>query len=148
MDSENYISIDVEADKDLVCTRWLKTVSSRNYRSTVIHFFKVIKKYRPVYWLLDMNRLSSPTMDDQRWTMQYINQALKGTSIKKVAVVLPNDLLLELVMERIWEGVDEELKKRIPAEYFRMTSQALRWLLPAYETEGLFREEAVKGKPD
>jgi hypothetical protein len=84
-------------------------------------------------------------MADQKWTIHYMSHALKGTSIQKVALVLPNDLLLELVVEKIWEGIGHQVQDKIPTEYFRLSSQALDWLLPASDTEGLFRAEAFNG---
>jgi hypothetical protein len=65
--------------------------------------------------------------------------------LKKIAIVLPDDLFLELVMEKIKDGIAGE-SGWLAIEHFRSYAQALDWLKNGRDTEGLFRFTSLQSE--
>ena len=147
MRSNSCIHIELNSDYNLVQSQWLRAVDSSEYRKYLKRTCHAIKINSVVYWLADLTRLSSPNMIDQKWTAELVGKLISGTHLRRIALVLPDDLFLEVVIEKIGEQVVRKTKNQIQIAYFNTHESAFQWLLSVKDSEGLFRED-LSSKPD
>jgi hypothetical protein len=141
MRSTPYISIELNSKYRLVQSQWLRAVDSTEYRKSLKRTYNTIKVNCVIGWLADLTRLSSPNMIDQKWTAELVGKRMSATRLRKIALVLPDDLFLEVVAEKIGEEVVRMTKNQIQIAYFNSHESAFQWLLSIKEKEGLFRDD-------
>ncbi|WP_299700686.1 STAS/SEC14 domain-containing protein [uncultured Pontibacter sp.] len=141
MPSTPYINIELNPEYNLVQSQWLRAVDSAEYRRSLKKTYDAIKVNSVVCWLADITRLSSPNMIDQKWTAELLGKRMSATRLRKIALVLPDDLFLEVVVEKIGEQVVRMTKNQIQIAYFNSHASAFQWLLSRKDSEGLFRED-------
>jgi hypothetical protein len=141
MSSTPCINIELNPKYQLVQSQWLRAVDSIEYRKYTKKTCDTIEVNSVVWWLADLTKLSSPNMVDQKWTAELVGKRMSGTRLRKIALVLPDDLFLEVVVEKIGEQVERLTKNQIQIAYFNCYAAAFEWLLAAKDSEGLFRDD-------
>ncbi|WP_157578683.1 hypothetical protein [Pontibacter roseus] len=130
----------------MVLTKWLRAVNSREYRSGISYFCRIIRKHSAASWMVDATRLCAPPLKDQNWTVNKISDSLLQTPLNRIAFVTSNDLFIEVVTEKIKEKLHQKTSNQILMESFRTYSQAFDWLFATRDKEGLFREDVIQGQ--
>ncbi|MHC2993835.1 hypothetical protein OB13_20465, partial [Pontibacter sp. HJ8] len=74
--------ISVEKGNNIILTKWLCAVTSSEYRFAVRYVLKAIRKAKVDFWLIDATRMSTPALQDQKWTIDWTSAALNGSSLK------------------------------------------------------------------
>lgn len=138
-----YITIQLVPSKSRLQSQWLRAVNSQEYRSSLIYFSRKIKAAKVSYWLADLTRLSSPNLHDQQWTAELIGSTVRSAKLKKIALVLPDDLFLEVVIEKIGEKVLQKTGNQVQISSFNNFQQACNWLESQIDIEGLFRQDGA-----
>jgi hypothetical protein len=138
-----YISVHMDQDRSLIHSAWLRTVDSQEYRIALNYFIHFICMHKVSYWLADITQLSTPNMYDQKWTVELIGSLLQDSYLKKIAVVLKDDLFMEVVLERISEEVSRVSDRYVQIEVFNNPAHADKWLMASQDIEGLFREDIM-----
>lgn len=141
MQSTPYINIELKPQYSLVQSQWLRAVDSTEYRKSLTKTYDTIKNNRVVCWLADATRLSTPNMIDQKWTANLVGERMSATALRKIALVLPDDLFLEVVAEKIGERIIRMTNNKIQIGYFNSHASALEWLIRLKDSEGLFRDD-------
>ncbi|MFD2515925.1 hypothetical protein ACFSRY_18785 [Pontibacter locisalis] len=126
---KDFLHYSLHPDKRLVRSRWLTHVDSTMYREGMLHMQKVIQERQALYWLYDASRFTTPDMSDQQWTLWGLGPLLAQTALKKIAVLVPQDVLLQTVAERIQLEAQPVLHNRVRMENFLGASEAEEWLL-------------------
>lgn len=138
-----YITIHLIPDKSLLQSQWLRAVNSQEYRSSLTYFSRKIKALKVNYWLADLTRLSSPNIHDQQWTAELLGATVRSAKLKKIALVLPDDLFLEVVIEKIGEEVLQKTGNQVQISSFSNPQEACEWLVSQVDIEGLFRQDGT-----
>lgn len=139
----DYFTVSLNQDKDMIQSAWLRAVDSEEYRVGIKHFFKRIRTSRVANCLLDFTRGSTPNINDQKWTAEFFGKGMHNTAVSKFAIVLPDDLFLEVVLEKIREGVIRLSDESLQIAFFNELDGAYTWLGAHMDTEGLFRSDLM-----
>jgi hypothetical protein len=138
-----YISVHMDQNRSLVHSAWLRSVDSHEYRIALNHFIHCVCMHKVSYWLADITQLSTPNMYDQKWTADLIGSILHQTYLKKIAVVLKDDLFMEVVLERMGDEVFKMTDTYVQIAIFHDLGHADDWLKTNQNVEGLFRDESM-----
>ena len=112
----------------LLLTKWLRTVNSQEYRASLLSFYQSVIDNQILYWIVDVTRISSPDMPDQKWTIDLLGPGICDTHLKRIAFILPDDLFLEVVTEKMADEVLKLCEGQVEIAYFRDYEQAFSWL--------------------
>jgi hypothetical protein len=138
-----YLITHQDAQSKLLFTKWLRAVNTQEYRLSVLHCMDALNNSKVYYWLIDITRIFSPAMNDQKWTTELIGPAICHTLLKKIAVVIPDDLFLEVVAEKMGEEVLRLCDDQVKIAYFRHYEQALNWLQISLDPDQVFRQDTL-----
>ncbi|MBD1396497.1 hypothetical protein H9Q13_04915 [Pontibacter sp. JH31] len=134
------ISIQHDPSTRLLLTKWLRAVGSHEYRESILSFYKSLSENKILFWVVDITRLSCPNMLDQKWTTELLGPGICKTQLQKIAFVLPDDLFLELVTEKMVEEVLRLCEGQVEIGYFRDYEQAFNWLHVYLNTDHMSQE--------
>lgn len=132
---QDYLTIDVDHDKKMITSNWLRFVKSQEFRAGMLFIEDCIVKDKLIYWLVDMTQSTAPAMIDQKWTIEHIMAVLEKTDMKKIAIVVPGDFILHMIGDRMRKKVYQRFGKKILLECFSRPDHALYWFGSAEETE-------------
>jgi hypothetical protein len=139
MKSPPYLSLLHYPERGMVYSQWLRTVDSAEYRQSFLSICDLIRKSKANCWLIDLGKTTSPTISDQNWTTHLLANNLLESHIRKVAIVLPDDLFMELVAEKVIADFISLTKNKIQIARFANPEVAQQWLGSRSDLEGLFR---------
>jgi hypothetical protein len=148
MNSTHYIDIHYNPDLQLVKCHWLRAISSSEYRLGMQQTCQVIESHHPVRWIIDATRLIAPNMADQKWTTELIGHCMNQVQLRKIALVLADDLFSEVVAEKISSRIMQMIRNPIKIASFNDFEKGMHWLLSDPETEGLFRDSVTHSNND
>ncbi|WP_242929298.1 hypothetical protein [Pontibacter vulgaris] len=120
-------------EHNLICTAWLHSVNSAYFREAMLSAYQCIKDQNLKLWLIDSS-MHNPIAQDQKWQVEELGQLLQSTSLKKVALVHNDDLLIELVGEIMIEKAIHAYGPRFELQACCTVHDALEFLLPGYDS--------------
>ncbi len=112
----------------LRCSR-ISVVNSESYRESMLLVGQFIREQRVSYWLYNTAKFYSPTLSDQVWLVEVFFPLLKDTSLRKIAIIMPEDVFLQAVADRLCSHSKPVFRGRIGMEAFFDTESAEQWLL-------------------
>ncbi|SFF90673.1 hypothetical protein SAMN05421739_101328 [Pontibacter chinhatensis] len=113
--------------------QWEGSISSEELRSGYELILEQVRRFRPVKWLLDLQKRSTIRRDDQRWIFEQVfPEALQlvGDDIF-VGVVLPVFLMHDLVSELTGDELIQQGNLMV-MHHFMYPQEAQRWLNEMY----------------
>ena len=140
MKAPPYFHISYNSKQNLLSSHWLRVVNSAEYRQALIKSCKQLQESKAMCWLVDFNNFSTPNMSDQRWTIDLLSHSLPQTKLRKLALVLPDNLFLEVVLEKLSNSLLNMPNIKVQIAHFADPNTAQQWLASAKDPcEGLFR---------
>ncbi|EJF08197.1 MULTISPECIES: STAS/SEC14 domain-containing protein [Pontibacter] len=140
MKSPPYLQVHYDPEQSLISSHWLRVVDSAEYRQALVNICQQLYKSNALAWLVDFSRMTSPTMRDQNWTIELLSHSLPHTKLRKLALVLPDDLFLEVVVEKVSYSLMSMSNIKVQIGHFTDPLTAQQWLAASYDPcEGLFR---------
>ena len=123
--SENYW----HDGKSLLEFHWInqenQNMEVHNFQEALLKYVDLVKTHKPNAVLVNAEKLSfviDPQV--QQWVDENIN-AVTNAFIKKMAVILPTNLIEQLSIEQV---LDEKEAKKISVQFFDNYQQAFAWL--------------------
>jgi len=123
-----YIHINVNTQKSLMHTIWLRDTSSEELRAGVLQFLQVIQQEDIYYWLLDARLLRSPSIQDQQWILKEVAPALMASNLRKLARIGNSDVFTYMTYENIAEKTFEQFLVKAAFAQFTSFDAALNWI--------------------
>ncbi|PVY42167.1 STAS/SEC14 domain-containing protein [Pontibacter virosus] len=140
MKSLPYFQVSYNAQQGLISSQWLRVVNSYEYRQALVNVCKQLQNSNAMCWLVDFSRVSTPNMSDQSWTIELLGHSLPHTKLRKLALVLPDDLFLEVVVEKVSDSLLSMTNNKVQIAHFADSGAAQQWLVSCSDPdEGLFR---------
>ena len=136
--NQDYKLLILEEHK-LICTNWVRSVTSAEYREALLYTYRCIKEQELEYWLVDAS-LHNPVAQDQSWAVSEFGQMLIGTKLRKIGVIHNNDLLVELVAEIMQYKAYSTYGNRLDIKLFATTQEGLEFLLPEADTDTILHK--------
>ncbi|RDV11952.1 hypothetical protein DXT99_23300 [Pontibacter diazotrophicus] len=139
----NYRSCHVENSANRVQSRWLTSVDSEMYREGMLHLYGHIKQHHLSLWLYDASKFSTPNMSDQKWSVEVLAPLLAGTSLRRIAVIMSQDVFLQTVAEQVRRNSMAVFKGSIKMKNFFDQDSAAEWLLAKNHSFTPIPEDAI-----
>ncbi|MHC2991486.1 hypothetical protein OB13_07785 [Pontibacter sp. HJ8] len=83
-----FMSISFSPGLKFLQAKWLKPVSSAEYRQAIRMTARSVAFLRAELVLVDITAMNAPSMEDQRWTSAFLQEAFARSSIRRSARVL------------------------------------------------------------
>ncbi|WP_347156772.1 hypothetical protein [Pontibacter chitinilyticus] len=128
MNKPDYIRLEVNKEKHLLYSLWLRETTSEELRQGVLQFLKVIQEAEIWYWVLDARVLRSPSFTDQQWILKEVSPVLIHSSLLKLARIGNNDVFNYITYENIAEKTHEQFKAKAEFAQFTSYEAAMDWI--------------------
>lgn len=121
-----YISVD-EAVKSMHI-RWLRPVSSNEYREALLYCKALIMEKHLERWLIDSRKLDHILFSDQQWIRRELADSVRESSLQKIARILKDDVFSYISFENMIQTISEEHGTAVEIGQFSSEDAALFWL--------------------
>lgn len=124
-----YQEISWEETSKILHVSWLDTefMDDDVYRQDVLEQVLKIEQFLPKSLLIDMRTFNFPiTPETQEWSAKEVFSRTKEAGVKKVAIIVPNDIFAKVSLE---QNIEEDRKELLTFMYFEMPLKAKAWLL-------------------
>ncbi len=102
-------------------------MTESDFKEEIVSFENAIKKYRPQLILGVITDLRFPiSVDLQTWIANGLFQTIATTGVKKYAVIVSKDILVQLSAE---QTIEEDVSQAFVTKYFDNEDTGLGWLL-------------------
>ncbi|WP_162055840.1 hypothetical protein [Pontibacter pamirensis] len=95
----------------------------------MLHLCGRIGQEHVSYWLHHASEHYAPNVSDQAWMMEVLFSQLTGTSLRRVAIVVAEDLFLQSVLEQLCSRSRSVFKGSVQMLTFHDAESAEEWLL-------------------
>lgn len=122
----DYLELNLDSDKKYLEAKWVKVVTSIEFRSGIEAIIMQITANAVELLLLDLRATGTPSISDQNWVAKRLMSLNNQTSLRRSARVYSEDILQHVVGEVITARV-ETLVYDVQA--FSCEALAREWLL-------------------
>jgi len=127
--SDDYTTIEHHLEQKYL--KVVRTVPSdvpvEQYKQSFLEWLEIIKRYRPVFQLLDeTENQRAISQEMQEWINSEILKPAYELGLRKLAVVVSRELLVSVSQENVLE---EGAGQNFVIEYFSEPGMAEKWLL-------------------
>ncbi|AKQ47198.1 hypothetical protein TH63_18625 [Rufibacter radiotolerans] len=106
-------------------------LSSNEFREAITMAIRMLQEHQPVRWLADNRKMKAIRQADQEWFYEVAFPALQGSSIRRNATVVSEDIFNKMAVEQLLKRAyglgDMALKE------FESRDEALAWVLQPVE---------------
>lgn len=131
MTTRIYHSLITQLDSSIGLLRWdwAGPSRTRGLYAAFSHLLQYSQQQQITSWLVDTTRLPLATAEEQAWLSEVWLPQLMTLTIQRVALVLPNNLHNQLVLENIL--FDRHQPLHLDLQFFSDVAAALDWLTPS-----------------
>ncbi|AKD04063.1 hypothetical protein POKO110462_13570 [Pontibacter korlensis] len=127
--SETTLSYHLDLARRTIFSGWRSQTESEAYRGGMLQVADLISKNHIEYWLYNASKFTAPDLSDQAWTLEVLGPLLAETELKKIAVLVPEDVFLQAVAEGVRSKAENIFYGKIIMENFLDQQSAEDWLL-------------------
>jgi len=126
----DYWVISFEQEIGLMIPRWFENsieLTDELYKLEMENYTQMVEKYRPTKALIDTVKFGypiPPTIQD--WTNTTLFPRILAVGVKRVAIVMPDEILTMLSLEQVME---EAIGLQFSTKYFSDEDLARKWLM-------------------
>jgi hypothetical protein len=129
LESRKYLLIEYYADMSLLQYHWLATnedMTDDEYKAEMLHILHLFREYQVQNVILDaLDSKFVITLQLQEWVNKHIIAVAAAEGLKRVLVILSQDLVPNISMEQMFE---EDPNKLFHTHYCQSVSDAQDWL--------------------
>jgi len=113
--------------RKIMKTQWLENsenITEDELKTSITKAGELVEQFKPYFQLADnTNQKFTFNVDIQEWVAHHVAAPCIKVGVKKIAILMPSDLLAELSTEQ----AAEENKLPIEISYFKAEQEALKW---------------------
>lgn len=127
----DYLMYFIMKESRMLYNRWLRPVSSAEFRKGAEELHRLLSECQVERWLLDASCCNTPARDDQEWVVARIGDVVKGEDVclRKIALVKSNDVFFGVIAEWMQEELLKLHGETLRMRCFDSLADANRWLL-------------------
>jgi SpoIIAA-like len=132
--SSKYVEIQFFESQSLLEAVWLPTTENMNqeeYKATFEKILTLFQEYHPVFWLGDTVNFKMAVVPElQEWTAQTLTPQLIDLGLRKMALLIPEELIANLALQQSVDEITDEMEqeKAFEMRYFDKIEEARKWL--------------------
>jgi hypothetical protein len=124
-----FLTIRHDEEQNILLTDWRGQVSSEQFRDGIRKIMDVIQQQNIRLWLSNSRNMNALSITDQRWTNEFFVEALVQSPLKKVARVISDEIMHQLVINNMIEHAADNNLVTIEINQFADSEAAIKWLL-------------------
>lgn len=105
--------------------KWHGFYDGEKFRAGIRRLFDLLAQHKVTAVLTDLTTSLPLSIDDQDWVVNEVIPMLKQRGIKKLAYLIPSDVLTQMGLQRITTVSDAH---GLEVKYFDSRDKALEWL--------------------
>jgi hypothetical protein len=132
--SSKYVEIQFFESKSLLEAVWLVTtenMSQAEYKATFEQILAIFQAHHPAFWLGDTVNFKMAVIPElQEWTAQTLTPQLIALGLRKMALLIPEELIANLALQQSVDEITDEMtqEKVFEMRYFDKIEDARSWL--------------------
>lgn len=123
----DFVELKFDRQKSLLQLRWLRRVTSREYRYGILKTGRLVIEHQVKSVLINNHNLGVLTLEDQSWLVVTTSAILTRSCVEKMAVVSSADVMQQMATESINRRI-KQIYQDYPAQYFLTEGEAMNWL--------------------
>lgn len=128
VDVQHFLYISLDEVNKLLHIRWLRPVSSEEYRAGILYCKQLVLEKRVERWLIDSRKLDHILFSDQQWIKREVAMGVRESALRKLARVLTDDVFNYISFENMLQHITEEHGTPVEIGQFSSEDAALNWL--------------------
>ena len=126
----DFLIYSIDPNQNLLFAKWLRPVSSTEYRTGIDLMHKLILSQDAKLWFLDYTTISTPDKEDQAWTIEEAAKliACPDCRLDKIAIVVSKDAFFLTVAKQIHNTIAVGQQNGLAVEHFTGIAVAFKWL--------------------
>lgn len=121
-----YLTINNDTANGIVHLEWLTAPTPTELREGLNAGLEAVKKNKVSKWIGDVQHMGAIDPADQQWINTEWFPQLLGAGIKRMAVIVGNDIFNQMSVEDIMSNVESV---GFVSQYFPDTASATKWLI-------------------
>lgn len=138
---DEFASIEVFPDQNLVKLTWKSHVKGEHYRSLLMCLLDIVTEQDIRLWLSDGRKMGPILQVDQVWTMQEFTPELIAAGLERIAIVSSLDAMNVIAVDNMVKATPKEATYEIG--FFEDPSIAQLWLM---ESAGVRSSQAKQAR--
>ena len=126
---KHFLTIRHDEEQNILFAEWQGHVSSEEFREGMRKIMEVILDQHIPMWFSNSRNMNPLSLMDQRWTNQFFVSALVNSPLKKVARLLSDEIIHQLVINNMIEHAVETNTLTVEINQFTDYESAMKWLL-------------------
>jgi hypothetical protein len=123
----DFVTIIINKNTKLLQLRWLRRVSSREYRFAVLKTARAVVNNNIQTVLVNNQQLGIINLEDQAWAVAVTVSVLKKNPVKRLAIISAPDVMQQIASENMNSRVKKQLYPQA-IQYFLTEDEAIEWL--------------------
>ena len=114
-----------------ILLEWKGDVLLEEWIEILMRGVEEVRLHNVTNWIGDTSNLGATGEEHNQWIQEFWLPKVTEAGIKKLVVVLPNDVLGEMAMQEIMEGVknnSSENKTALQSTYTKDMKEAIDWI--------------------
>lgn len=120
-----FLKIEVEEKAATIIMTWNGKFTSAQYREGTIACVAAVAEFKLKNWLADTRNIDEIKAEDHNWTNENILFRISDLGMKKVAIVIPENVYNHLAISAIMVAGKNHFK--FVSQYFVTKNEALEW---------------------
>jgi glucan-binding YG repeat protein len=121
-----FLKIEIDEKTATIIMTWNGSFSSQDYRRGTLACVEAVKSFQLKNWLADTSRIGEIKPEDQTWTNENVLFPISDLGVRKVAIVIPEDVYNHLAISSIM--VQGKGRFKFTSQYFVHRSEAFNWI--------------------
>ena len=124
----DYLTVRHDASLNILFSEWFGRISSDEYREGMQFILQVIREKNIPRWLSNSRNMNALPVVDQRWTNELFFREMPQTPLKKVARLLSDEIINQLIINNMVEHAQEISPIKVDFAQFSDLETAMQWL--------------------
>lgn len=121
-----FLKIEIDEKNATIIMVWNGNFTSAEYREATLACLAAVKEFKLKNWLADTSKIDEIKIEDQDWTNENVLFPISGAGVRKVAIVIPEDVYNHLAISSIM--VKGKGRFKFDSQYFVTRADAYTWL--------------------
>ena len=123
---KKHLTIKINLQSRSVYLEWKAFAGSSDYREGLNTALSLVKTHKLENWLANLRNMKAIRQEDQDWTNRDWFPQLAHSSLKKMAIVVSEDIFNQLAVDNIMQKSNGVI--RFDTQYFNSDQSAQQWL--------------------
>jgi hypothetical protein len=128
----HFLSLDFDKDRHILRTIWkseTENMTEEEYFDVFLQLADIVKTHNVKYWFGDTREFRKAiSLNLQEWVANTLNPKLSETELRKMALLVPSELIAMLSLEQSIDEINAAKKtESYEIQYFDSEQAALNW---------------------